>query len=117
METVSVQPTRGRARKRPARVLADCAYDAGRIRAWLSRRGIKATIRPNPGRKRKRGRPLGFDRAWYRERNVVERLIGHLKEHRRVGTRFEKLAESYLAMVKWAFVERYLRLLPSSDRP
>ena len=100
MDTVAVQGEQGRPRSRPERVLADCGYDACRIRAWLRQRGIKATIRPNPRRCRKRGRPLSFDRPWYRQRNVVERLIGHLKEHRRIGTRYEKLAESYLAMVK-----------------
>ena len=38
-----------------------------------------------------------FDRAAYRRRNVVERLIGWLKQSRRVATRYEKLADNYLA--------------------
>lgn len=118
MDSVRVESGRGPARRRPKRVIADCASGAGRIRRWLRQHGIKATIRPNPRRSTRRprpGRPLGFDRAFYRERNVVERLIGHLKEHRRIGTRSEKLAVSYLAMVKLAFIERYFRILDSSD--
>lgn len=107
---------RGRPRQRPQRVIADRALDADRIRGWLRQRGIGAVILPKRNRKRRRGRPLGYDRALYRERNVIERVIGHLKEHRRVGTRYEKLAVSYEAMVKLAFIERYFRILESRDK-
>lgn len=101
-----------RLRQRPKRVLADRAYDADRIRLWLRSRGIGAVI-PS---KRNRKRAVRHDRVLYRERNVVERLIGHLKEHRRIGTRSEKLAVSYRAMVQLAFIERYLRILESPDK-
>jgi transposase len=51
----------------------------------------------------------------YRRRNAVERLVGWLKEHRRIATRFEKLASSFLAMVQLSFVRRYFCTLgPSS---
>jgi transposase len=36
--------------------------------------------------------------------------VGYLKECRRVATRFEKLALSYLAMVKLAMIDRCLRI-------
>ncbi len=111
MDAVSVARERGRPRQRPRRVLADAAYDADRIRRWCRRRGIGTTIKANGSRKPKRGRPFAFGRA----RNVVERTIGHLKEHCRVGSRSEKLAVSYRAMVQVAFIERYLRLLESPD--
>ena len=51
-----------------------------------------------------------FDREAYRRRNVVERCIGWLKECRRIATRFEKLAVSYLAMLKLAMIARYFRI-------
>src|SRR5690606_39108676 len=54
-----------------------------------------------------------------RDRNIVERLIGWLKESRRVLTRFEKSGVNFLAMVKWACLKRYLRLMTQlgfSDR-
>jgi transposase len=44
-----------------------------------------------------RGGP--FDRATYRTRNRVERLINRLKQCRRVATRYEKRAENYRAML------------------
>jgi transposase len=42
---------------------------------------------------------------------VIERLVGWLKEHRRIATRFEKLASSFMAMVKLSFVRRSFRML------
>jgi uncharacterized protein (UPF0548 family) len=42
---------------------------------------------------------------------VVERLVGWLKEHRRIAIRIEKLANSFLAMVKLSFMRRYFRML------
>ena len=40
-----------------------------------------------------------FDRAAYRQRNRIERLINRLKQFRRIATRYEKRAANYLAMV------------------
>jgi uncharacterized protein (UPF0548 family) len=42
---------------------------------------------------------------------VVERAVGWIKEHRRIATRFEKLASNFMAMVKLSFARRYLRML------
>lgn len=41
---------------------------------------------------------------------------GLLKERRRVGTCFDKLAGSFMAFVRLALVQHYLRLLDPSDR-
>ena len=66
---------------------------------------------PAGKRRRRGGRPPTFCGATYRRRNVVECLVGWLKEHRRIATRFEKLARNFLTMVKLSFVRRYFRLL------
>ncbi|WP_374105702.1 transposase [Pseudomonas sp. NKUCC02_KPG] len=50
-------------------------------------------------RKSKPGLPRLFDRPKYRQRNVIERMFGWLKENRRLVTRVDKLAKSYGAMV------------------
>ena len=55
-------------------------------------------------------RAIAFDREAYRDRNIVERLIGWLKESRRIFSRFEKTAINYGGMIKMAFIRRYLRL-------
>ena len=75
--------------------------------------------RPHPHQRPKRGRPFGFDRAMYRRRNAIERCVGWLKENRRRGTRYEKLATSYLAVVRVACIRDWLRRLtrPLSDTP
>ena len=57
-----------------------------------------------------------FDRPAYRRRNIVERVVGWLKDSRRLATRFEKLAVNFLAMVQLAMLQRCLRVLYSSDR-
>jgi transposase len=92
---------------RPQRLTGDKAYSVAWVRAWLRGRRIQPVI---PSRKDQRPDP-GFDREQYRKRNVVERLVSWLKESRRVATRYEKLAVTYLAMVKLAMIRRVLRKL------
>ena len=95
---------RGRPRVRPRRVAGDKAYSYPRVRRYCRRRGIGAII---PTRKDQRRNPH-FDRAAYRERNRVERLINRLKQFRRVATRYEKRAGNYLAMVTIAAIMLWL---------
>ncbi|PQO32859.1 hypothetical protein DTL21_22035 [Bremerella cremea] len=52
-----------------------------------------------------------FDRQTYRRCNIVERLIGWLKECRRILARFEKRARNFLGMLKWALIQRYLKTM------
>ena len=59
--------------------------------------------------------PIEFDREAYRQRNIVERLIGWLKECRRIFSRFEKTAVHFGGMIKMAFTERHLRLSTSME--
>jgi len=89
------RPGRGRPRLRPARVAGDKGYSSGMIRRYLRRRGIGVVI---PTKKNERADPR-FDRAAYRERNVVERTINRLKQFRRIATRYEKRAIYYLGML------------------
>jgi transposase len=110
MDKVRIPQKRGRPRCRPVRLAGDKGYSYPRIRAWLRRHGIKDVI---PRRKGQRpdDKRVKFDRECYRRRAVVEQCVGWLKECRAVATRFDKLAVNYLATVKLAMIERYLRLL------
>lgn len=96
------RPGVGRPRTRPERVRADKAYSSRAIRAHLRERGIEAVI-PQPSdqighrirRGSRGGRPPGFDRDDYKNRNVVERNFATFKRWRGLATRYDKLAITY----------------------
>jgi transposase len=80
---------------RPATVIADKAYDTDAIRAGLAERHITAVI-PCV---RIGSRDIPHDRSLYRTRNVIERLIGRLKQARRLATRYDKTAVSFAGCI------------------
>ena len=98
------RPGRGRPRIRPDRVAGDKGYSSPTVRRCLKGRGIGAVI---PTKADEAPDPA-FDRAAYRERNVVERLINRLKQHRRTATRYEKRAANYQAMLTVAAILLWL---------
>jgi transposase len=71
--------------------------------------GVEPVIPYRRSEHRDDRRPLNA--AAYRGRNVIERCVGRLKEMRRIGTRYEKLASSYLAMLTLGMTVLYLRAL------
>ena len=81
-------------RMRPTRVAGDKGYSFPPVRRMLRERRITPVI---PTRSNQRP-DANFDRAAYKRRNVVERLVGWGKERRRLCTRYEKRADSYMAM-------------------
>lgn len=84
----------------------DKGYRHPRVRQWLREHGIQSVIPLSEDQRAKQHRTNRvFDRTAYKDRNAAERCVGWLKECRRILTRFEKLAVSYLAMI-----ERLLRI-------
>lgn len=79
----------------PKRLIADRAYDARRLRDWLAERGCEAVIPPNPTRKH----PHAYDRQAYKARNLIERMFCRIKDFRRIATRYDKRADTYLSAV------------------
>lgn len=96
----------------PVALGGDKGYRANWIDEYLLKLGIQPVI-PSKENEDRRERPVKFDRKAYRRRNIVERLIGWLKESRRVFARFEKTAKNFGGFLKMGFIQRYLRLATS----
>jgi transposase len=100
MEQGAIHQKVGRPRIRPKRIVGDKGYTSTNFRTYLRRRGIQSTIAHRSNEKR-RGY---FNKDLYRHRNKVERLIGRVKEFRRIATRYEKRALNYAAMLTIAAI-------------
>ncbi len=98
-------------RCKPRRLAGDKGYSAQSIRDYLRGQNIKPVIPHKQNEKARHDPATEFDHEGYRGRYVVEQCVGWLKEFRRIGTRFEKLAVNYLGMLQLAVIRRYLRLL------
>ena len=79
-------------------LLADKGYDADAIREELARADMEAVI---PAKSNRRN-PAPHDRTKYRLRNRIERLFNKLKNWRRIATRYDKTADSYIGFVSLA---------------
>ena len=94
----------------PVALAGDKGYRADWIDDYLI--GLEITpVIPSKANEDRDVRLVAFDREAYRDRNIIERLIGWLKECRRIFSRFEKTAKNFGGMIKMAFIQRYLRLL------
>lgn len=100
-----------RRRRKPKKLAGDKGYSAPRIRDWLKAWGIEAVIPHRDDEAARRDPAVKFDKRTYRRRSVIEQCVGWLKEYRRIGTRFEKLAVNFLGMLHLAMIDRYLKLL------
>ena len=89
----------------PAGRRAMGAYSSPPARRRLRQRRSEPVI---PIRKDQPRQP-DFDKAAYRERNKVERLIDRLKQYRRIATRYEKRVPNYLAMVTLGMTMLWLK--------
>jgi transposase len=88
----------------PDAVAGDKGYSASEVRNWLQAREIDAVI---PYREDESG-DHAYDREAYRERPIIERAINRLKRYRRIATRYDKLASSYVAMVTFACILEWI---------
>lgn len=88
----------------PEKLAGDKGYSAKWVREHLLAKGVEPVI---PHQKSEPGRDGPFDRAAYRQRNLIERGISRLKWLRRVATRYEKLAIHYLGLLKLAILFRF----------
>jgi transposase len=73
----------------------DKGYDSQGIREHL----IEPDIVPVIPSKRNRREPLDYDKELYKLREEVERFFNNLKQFRRIVTRYEKLIQTFLALI------------------
>jgi transposase len=92
----------------PIALAGDKGYRADWIDACLMELGISPVI-PSKSNEGREVRPVPFNGESYRRRNIIERLIGWIKENRRVFSRFEKTAKNFGGMIKMAFIRSYLK--------
>ncbi len=79
-------------------MIADRGNDADWFRDALKDKGIRPCI---PGRK-SRGRAVRCEELRYRRRNRIEIIFGRLKDWRRVATRYDRCAKTFLSAVALA---------------
>ena len=96
----------------PSVLLADRGYDSDNIRKTMEVRDVVPVI---PMRKTRKLR-VAVDRRLYRLRNLVERCFNKLKNARRVATRYDKTAESFLGFIDITSIRLWLRHLSTLPR-
>ena len=79
-------------------IVADKGYDSDAFIETISAQGGCAVIPPRSNRLN----PRTFDRHIYKCRNLIERFFCRIKQFRRIATRYDKLANSFLAFVHLA---------------
>lgn len=88
-----------------AMLLADKGYDSNALRSAVTERKAWANIPPKANRKD----PICFSPFLYKARNQIERFFNKIKQFRRIATRYDKLAENYLAALKLVAIRIWLR--------
>lgn len=79
-------------------VVADKGYDSDAFVETVTAQGSQAVIPPRSNRLN----PRTFDRHIYKSRNLIERFFNRIKQFRRIATRYDKLAQSFLSFVHLA---------------
>lgn len=75
--------------------LADKGYDADHFIKALERKNCIPVIPPRTNRKILRS----YDKHLYKERSLIECFFSKIKQFRRIFSRYEKLAQSYLSFL------------------
>jgi transposase len=87
-------------------VIADRAYDADSLHEAILDEGGKPVIPPRHRRYLHR-----YDHIAYRQRWGIESFFAKLKQWRRIATRYDKLARTFMAFVKIASIMLWLKSL------
>ena len=75
--------------------IMDKGYDSERIREQLLAQDMVPVI-PSKSNRRE---PRDYEKDLYKLREKVERFFNNLKQFRRIATRYEKLGQTFLALI------------------
>jgi len=76
-------------------LIGDKGYDSDKLRKALRERGIEPCI---PGRSNRK-EPIEYDKELYKQRNLIERLFGRLKDWRRIATRYDRCDHTFFSAI------------------
>ena len=76
-------------------LLGDRGYDADWFRTALAERGITACIPSKVNRKAS----IPHDTTLYRRRHKIENMFGRLKDWRRIHTRYDRCAHTFMSAI------------------
>jgi transposase len=85
-------------------MLADKGYDSDEVRSSLLLKGILPVIPPKANRREH----IDCDVVAYKDRNRVERMFNKLKQFRRIATRYDKTATSFLGFLALAAAKLWM---------
>ncbi len=86
-------------------VIADRAYDAHQLHDIILDQGGEPVIPPRRHRKHQHA----YDKIAYQNRWGIEGFFAKLKQWRRIATRYDKLAASFLGFVKLASIMLWIK--------
>jgi transposase len=85
----------------PAKTLiGDKGYDSDAFRDGLRERKIQPCIPPRRGRKS----PASYCKNTYKRRHKVENMFAKIKDWRRIATRYDRCAHTFMAAIKIACI-------------
>lgn len=81
-------------------ILADRAYSSASSRQALVERGITPCIPPHARHRVQHS----YDPVLYRQRHKIENLFARLKDWRRIHTRYDRCAHTFMSAIAFAAV-------------
>ena len=76
-------------------MIADRGYDSNKVRKTLSDQGVAACIPPKKNRKA----PIAYCEKTYKSRHKVENLFAKRKDWRRIATRYDRCAHTFMSAI------------------
>jgi putative transposase len=88
-------------------LVGDKGFDVDDLRQQLLAQGCLASIPPRSGRRS----PAWYHPGFYRQRHKIENFFQRIKVYKRISTRYEKLALTFLNFILLAAIFDWLKSL------